>query len=387
MKRKRIIAFIPVRGGSKGIPGKNIKPLAGKPLVCYGIDAALNTKAIDKVVISTESQEIRAVIDAYYGVNNKIGIFDRDPSTATDTASTESAMLDYGEKHSFDHVILIQATSPLISSEDINGGIQKYLGGSFGGLLSVVRQKRFTWSEDGPLNYDPQFRPRRQDFDGFLVENGAFYITSRENLLKTRCRMTAPYGVYEMPEDSYFEIDEPEDWLIVEGLIKKRIGQSTNLTLNEKIKKIKLVLTDVDGALTDAGMYYAESGDELKKFNTRDGKGMELLRKAGYKVGIITAENTRIVENRAKKLKVDFLFQGAENKLQIVKKLANDLGIGLENIAYMGDDLNDLEVIKHVGLSACPADAVKQIKDNATFISSLKGGEGCFRELVNILLN
>lgn len=385
MKKQKIIAFIPVRGGSKGIPGKNIKHLAGKPLVCYGIDAALNTKAIDQVIVSTDSLEIRTVLEAHYGDNQRIRIFDRDPSTATDKASTESAMLDFAEKQPFDKIILIQATSPLLTEEDLAEGIKNYLGGNYGGLLSVVRQKRFTWNEDGPINYDPQNRPQRQDFDGFWVENGAFYITSRDNLLKTQCRITAPYGVYEMPEDSYFEIDEPEDWLIVEGLIKKRERQFNDQVLKDKIKKIKLVLTDVDGVLTNAGMYYSEQGDELKKFNTRDGKGVELLRKAGYKVGIITAENTRIVENRAKKLKVDYLFQGISNKLTVVKQLAQDLGITLDNIAYIGDDLNDLEVLKAVGLSACPTDAVDEIKGIARLGLKKKGGEGVFREFADWL--
>ena len=194
-----------------------------------------------------------------------------------------------------------------------------------------------------------------------------------------------PYAVYEMPEESYFEIDEPADWQIVEGLIKKRARQFKDQDLIDKIKKIKLVLTDVDGVLTDAGMYYTEAGDEQKKFNTRDGKGVELLRKEGYKVGIITAEKTKIVENRAKKLKVDFLFQGISDKLTVVKQLAQDMEITVENIAYIGDDLNDLEVIKAVGLSACPADAVDEIKAIARLALRKKGGEGVFREFAGWL--
>ena len=150
--------------------------------------------------------------------------------------------------------------------------------------------------------------------------------------------------------------------------------------------KIKLFLTDVDGVLTDAGMYYSESGDELKKFNTKDGKGFELLRKSGIQYGIITSENTKIVADRAKKLRVNYLFQAAgDNKLDIVKNLCKSEGFLLDEIAYIGDDINDVELLMNVGLSACPLDSVKKIKSiNNIKILSKKGGEGVVREFIDL---
>jgi YrbI family 3-deoxy-D-manno-octulosonate 8-phosphate phosphatase len=151
--------------------------------------------------------------------------------------------------------------------------------------------------------------------------------------------------------------------------------------------KIKLFLTDVDGVLTDAGMYYTESGDEFKKFNTRDGMGMKMLREAGVKVGIITTENTKIVERRAQKLKVDYLYQGAYPKVDAALDACAKAGVDLKETAYIGDDVNCLELLSVVGLAACPSDAVEKVKAIPNILEmSKKGGEGCVREFVELIL-
>jgi N-acylneuraminate cytidylyltransferase len=154
-------------------------------------------------------------------------------------------------------------------------------------------------------------------------------------------------------------------------------------------KKIKLFLTDVDGVLTDGGMYYSETGDELKKFNTRDGMAFELLRKAGIKTGIITSENTKIVENRAKKLKVDYLYQSKREggKLAVAKEICAKEGISLDEVAYIGDDINCIELLSAVGWAACPADAVAEVKNisGITILNKI-GGNACIREYVEKII-
>lgn len=147
---------------------------------------------------------------------------------------------------------------------------------------------------------------------------------------------------------------------------------------------IKLFGCDVDGTLTDAGMYYTENGDELKKFNTRDGMGIKLLRESGIITLIITSENTKIVENRAKKLKVDYLYQGVQNKLEIIEDLLKKLNIDKSEFAYIGDDINDKEILEFAGLKACPNDAMEIIKNiDNILIMSKKGGEGTVREFID----
>ncbi len=384
-----VVAFIPVRGGSKSLYQKNVRKIAGKPLVCYAIEAALGSPAIDHVVVSTDADYIRTEVIHHFSGEQRVVLLDRSPETATDTASTESAMLEYASKHAFDHIILIQATSPLVTSKDISGGIDKYRTEQAGGLLSVVRQKRFIWSEEGgiakPVNYHFLSRPRRQDFKGFLVENGAFYITSRQKLLQSGCRISDPISVWEMGEESYFELDESSDWVIIEQFLKDRRG-SGRTDLQRKASKIKLLLTDVDGVLTDAGMYYSENGEELKKFNTRDGKAFELLRNAGIKTGIVTAEQTQLVERRAKKIKADFLFQNVKDKSFVLNEILKQTGLKETEIAYIGDDLNDVEIMLRAGISACPGDAVKTIKGIANITLLSKGGEGAIREFAEFIL-
>ena len=152
---------------------------------------------------------------------------------------------------------------------------------------------------------------------------------------------------------------------------------------------IKLFLSDVDGVMTDAGMYYTESGDEFKKFNTHDGMGFQLLREAGIKTGIITSETTKIVERRALKLKVDYLCQGKQHggKLEAAKEICKKEGISLKEAAYIGDDLNCLALLTEVGLAACPANAVKRIKEiPGILMLEKKGGDGAVREFIDWIL-
>ncbi len=150
---------------------------------------------------------------------------------------------------------------------------------------------------------------------------------------------------------------------------------------------IKLFASDVDGTMTDACMYYAENGIELKKFNFRDGMGFKLLRDAGIKTAIITSEDTPIVKKRADKLKVDYLSMGTWIKLEFAQNICNELKITLDEVAYIGDDINDFELLSAVKYKACPNDAVKKIKSIPDIIVlESKGGKGAVREFIEILL-
>lgn len=158
--------------------------------------------------------------------------------------------------------------------------------------------------------------------------------------------------------------------------------------LKSDVSNLKLFLTDVDGVLTDAGMYYSENGDELKKFNTLDGMGLQLLMKAGVKTGIVTGENTKLNERRYNKLGLNLIEQGAKDKLSIVKRICQEMGIGLNQVSFIGDDVNDLEVLQAVGFPACPASAVDKIRNiPGILILSKKGGEGVVREYIDLILD
>ncbi len=155
--------------------------------------------------------------------------------------------------------------------------------------------------------------------------------------------------------------------------------------MKEKLKKIKLLITDVDGVLTDAGMYYSANGDFLKKFNARDGMGIRLLKNIGIETAIITGEDTDIVRKRAIKIGVTESHLGILHKLPVFKELLKNRSLKPEEVAYIGDDIGDLPIIGNVGLFFCPADAMKVIKDKADLVLTLKGGEGCLRELAEMI--
>lgn len=152
------------------------------------------------------------------------------------------------------------------------------------------------------------------------------------------------------------------------------------------LQRIRLFATDVDGVLTDAGMYYAESGDEWKKFNTRDGMGIKLLQKAGFITAIVTQERTKIVARRAEKLAIPELHQGVMDKLTLIREMAGRHGLSLNQVAYIGDDVNDLESLRAVGFSASPADGMPVICDAVDYVCVKKGGEGAVREVAELLL-
>lgn len=382
------LAFIPVRGGSKSIPLKNIKLFCGKPLVYWNIAALQNTSVVDKIVVATDSPIIKETVVSF-GFD-KVEVYDRKAENACDTASTESVMLEYIESASLSDEItfmLVQATSPLTETYHFEGGLKLYNSGKYDSVLTCVRNYRFFWNDDGTSrNYDYLNRPRRQNFSGMFMENGAFYINSVRNIKASGNRLCGKIGIYEMPGYTATEIDEPDDWIVLENLMRRHVlsKQSSDYS------KIKLLISDVDGVLTDGGMFYSEFGDELKKFNTRDGMAFQLLSEHGIKTAIITSENTKIVERRAQKLHIVFVKQGKRNggKLEAAREICQELGIDLSEVAFVGDDVNDAELLECVGFPFCPADAAERVKIiNGIKVLSAKGGEGVVREISNFLIN
>lgn len=221
------IAFIPVRGGSKSIPLKNIKLLNEKPLVYWTALAAEKSKVVDKIVIATDSEEIKQTV-LNFGFK-KLEVYDRSLENAQDTSSTESVMIEYiiaKQINPDDKFILIQATSPLLKSIHIDEMYQALEKNNADSIFSAVREKQFHWIETSngvePINYDYKKRPRRQDFNGILAENGACYINSVRNILKDNCRLSGRIIIYEMPAETAYEIDEESDWIIIENLMKQK---------------------------------------------------------------------------------------------------------------------------------------------------------------------
>lgn len=213
---KKVIAFIPVRAGSKGIPNKNIKDFCGVPLVNIQTSVLLNVPLIDKVVISTDIEYIK---DNYIQ-HDGFEIFDRSPETATDEASTESVMLDYIERKNLaDEIfILVQATNPFTKKEDYMKALKML--DNYDSVLSVVKLDRFFWKNGISVNYNYKNRKRRQELinSELYIENGAFYISTVNQIKIHNNRLSGNIGQYEMDQHSLFEIDTEEDWELCELL-------------------------------------------------------------------------------------------------------------------------------------------------------------------------
>jgi N-acylneuraminate cytidylyltransferase len=224
MSTPKIVALIPLRGASKRIPGKNVKPMLGRPLAYWACAAAANCRQISEVYVSTEDEQIRQAVESF---GLKVRLVERPPALASDNATTDAVILHFATVVGFDIVATIQATSPLVSSTDLDHALTQLWKSGDDSLVTGVRLKRFLWSLDGrPLNYDPLHRPFSQDFEGSILENGAFYLTRRETLDRHRNRLGGKIGIFEMAPETAAEIDDPNDWDMVEELLSRRLSHS-----------------------------------------------------------------------------------------------------------------------------------------------------------------
>ena len=380
--RKTIISIIPARGGSKGIPRKNLRQLCGRPLITYSIMQSLSSVFIDKTIVSTEDPEI-AEVSLMYGAD----VVRRPSKLATDTASTETVLIHVMEElkkqniHP-DYVVLLQPTSPIRGPKDIDDAIKLLIDQSADSLLSVRENSSFFWSKENiPLNYDYKKRPRRQEKSWEFIENGSIYITKAEGLLKQKNRLNGKIVTYIMPDWASFEIDTEFDFELVEMIARSKLPFTTG-----ELSKIKLAIFDVDGVFTDGSVYVDQTGNEMLRFSRIDGKGIEMLQKNGVVVAVITQENTSAVKARMAKLGVSYLFTGVLNKVQVFDELKTKLSLDSAEIAYCADDLGDLNAYKKAGFKACPVNAVSEIKRESDYVSSNMGGEGFVRDVCNLIL-
>lgn len=219
------IAFIPARCGSKSIRFKNIKEFCGKPLIYWSLLTLQNSKAVDEVYVATDCKDIRDVVEGFEF--KKVKVYMRDEKNAKDESSTEAVILEFLKKNNFkddDLFLLVQATSPTTTTQDIDSAIKKLKVENTDSLLSVVREKKFFWGDDAkPINYDFRSRPRRQDFNGILLENGAFYINRVANVLRDENRLSGEISFYEMQDYNNIDIDEEVDWSIAETYMKEYV--------------------------------------------------------------------------------------------------------------------------------------------------------------------
>ena len=373
------IAILPLRKGSKGILNKNKKKLLGRSLYQWVLGEAIESN-LDKIYIFTDDEEIIDFVESEYTWTEKVIAMLRSPESATDTASTEFCMLELAQviNYKFDIICLLQATSPLLESIHINQALDKLLVQKKDSVLSVVRTKRFIWNANGEsLNYDYLARPRRQDFDGMLMENGAFYACTKEIFRKNQNRLGGDIATFEMPEDTLVEIDEPEDWKMVEVLLESKLRKNKKLP-----KRISTIVLDVDGVFTEGNVLFTNDGEFAKSFSLRDGMGFELAKENNLNIIVITSENSSLVKARMQKLKIEKYFLGVKDKYALLNSLCKKYSIYRQEIAYIGDDINDLPNLLSVGWSFAPNNAMNSIKEKVDVQLLNNGGDRAIRECI-----
>lgn len=377
------IGFIPLRKNSKGIKNKNKRKMVGRPLFTWVLGEAIFSD-LDEVFVFTDDENIMSFINREYSWTNKVKALSRSKESASDKASTESAILEFCNiiNYEFDLFCMLQVTSPITTRNDINNCINKITNDQYDSALTVAQTHRFIWNEDGtPINYNIFKRPRRQDFEGLLVENGAVYVTTKTSLNETKNRLGNKIAVVKMDDESFHEIDSESDWIIVEQLLINRQKS------NKKSDKITHLVLDVDGVFTDGSVYYSSEGELSKKFDMRDGMGLEILRENNVDVMVMTSEQSDIVDQRMKKLKIKDVYLGVKDKFTLLNQIIKEKELSLANIAYVGDDVNDLTNICSVGLSLTPNNATNIVKQHADIILPTNSGNGAIRSACEFILN
>jgi YrbI family 3-deoxy-D-manno-octulosonate 8-phosphate phosphatase len=373
------VAVIPARGGSKGVPRKNLRRVGGIPLIARAITSALAADRIDRVLVSTDDPEIAAVAREW-GAE----VVDRPADIAGDTASSESALL-----HAIDDLanrgilvetlVFIQATSPFIAAADLDDAIARVAHDDYDVVFSAVESWGFLWRETGlgargavGVNHDVRTRPRRQERTPEFLETGAFYVMDAEGFRAAGHRFFGRVGIAVVPELTAIEIDTVEQ-LTMASALAPLFGPVVRIDVDA-------VVTDFDGVHTDDSVLVGQNGDEFVTVSRADGMGISLLRRAGVPVLILSTETNPVVAARARKLRVDVI-QGLDDKADALAGWARDRGISLDRVAYLGNDVNDLACFELVGWPIAVPDAHPRVLAAARVVLGSGGGDGAVREL------
>jgi N-acylneuraminate cytidylyltransferase len=379
---------IPARGGSKGIPGKNLKKIGGRSLIRRAVDAALAASLVSRVVVSTEDAAIAAEAKAA-GADIVI----RPAALASDVASSESALLhaldalEHEAPGIPDILVFVQCTSPFIVPDDIDGTIRaltsSHADTAFTGTLShgFLWQRDFDGNATG-INHDKLARQRRQDREAEFLETGSVYAMRVNGFRAARHRFFGKTVVHEVTSLTAFEIDEPEDLARARALapLCDRIS-----ILPAIPSPLGGILFDFDGVMTDDRVSQDADGIESVVCSRADGYGIEMLHAAGVPMAVISREPNPVVSKRCEKLKLRCL-QAVDDKLSAMTALAATWNTSLKQIIYVGNDLPDLPCVAAAGLGVAVADAHPDLRAAADLVLQRDGGFGAVRELAELVL-
>ncbi len=387
--KKEVLAIIPARGGSKGIPRKNVTLLYGKPLLAYMIEAARGSNYITRLVVSTDDSEISSV-SLQFGAE----VVPRPEEISGDGDSSESALLhvlehlEKAEQYQPDLVVFLQCTAPLTTTEDIDGTIQTFIESNADTAVAVVPFHYFLWkvTPDGDatgINHDKSTRYLRQDQDPQYLEAGAVYVMRTAQFREIKHRFFGKTVLHIMPEEHQHEIDVPVDITIAEILLRER---QKKLSTTRLPSSIDAVVFDFDGVFTDNRVIVSQDGKEAVICDRSDGIGLARLRRLGIPIVVISKEKNIVVKQRCDKLQIECLY-GIDDKLPVLKAWIAERDLKLANTVYVGNDVNDRECLEAVGCGVVVQDAYPEARSVAQIILSSPGGHGAVREIADLIAN
>ncbi|MFF4700996.1 cytidylyltransferase domain-containing protein [Streptomyces chattanoogensis] len=389
-----VVAVIPARGGSKGVPAKNLAAVGGVPLVARAIREARAARLVTDVVVSTDDAGIAAAARAAGAV-----VVRRPGDIAGDTATSEAAVLHamdaYEEEQgaTVDAVLLVQCTSPFIVREDIDGVAAAVVEGGADSALTVAPFHGFVWRDAEPeagttdgghgVNHDKSFRPRRQDRPQDLLETGAAYAMDAAGFRTSGHRFFGRTELVRTDPARVLEIDDPHDLARARALAPLLDApRAGSLPTSDDIDAVVL---DFDGTQTDDRVLIDADGREIVAVHRGDGLGIAALRKAELKLLILSTEQNPVVAARARKLQVPVL-HGIDRKDLALKQWCEETGTDPERVLYVGNDVNDLPCFDLVGWPVAVASAHDVVRGAARAVTATPGGSGAIREIAAWLL-
>jgi N-acylneuraminate cytidylyltransferase len=387
------IAIIPARGGSKGIPGKNIKSLCGQPLLSWTIAAAQAARHVQRVFVSTDDARI-AQVARHYGAE----VIMRPDELATDTASSESALLhalehlSATENYAPELLVFLQCTSPLTQVGDIDGTIEALLRENADSALTAVPFYGFLWKPSAVqgdatqqdvvgVNHDKRVRPRRQDREAQFLESGAVYVMRTDGFQQSRHRFFGKTAMHVTPAERSLEIDEPHDWILAEHALRGVLQERRADMLPARIGAL---VFDFDGVFTDNRVLVWEDGQEGALCSRSDGWGLARLQELGVPMMVLSTERNPIVAARCRKLGLECVHNVAE-KGSVLREWLRQRDIDPGHVVYVGNDVNDLGCLQLVGCPVVVADAHPDVTSQARIVLSRPGGYGALRELADMI--
>ncbi|MGW0840412.1 cytidylyltransferase domain-containing protein [Streptomyces sp. NPDC002787] len=409
---RRVLAVIPARGGSKGVPAKNLAPVGGVPLVARAVRECKAARLVTDVVVSTDDHAIAAAAR-----ESGAEVVLRPAAIAGDTATSEAAVLHALDAHEALHgspvdvVLLVQCTSPFILREDIDGVARAIVEHGADTALTVAPFHGFIWRDtadepataeaahpgavDGEtleptdtdggygVNHDKSFRPRRQDRPQDLLETGAAYAMDAAGLRKHQHRFFGRTELVRTDPARVLEIDDPHDLARAQALAP--LFDANRPGALPAYGDIDAVVLDFDGTQTDDRVLIDSDGREFVSVHRGDGLGIAALRRSGLKMLILSTEQNPVVAARARKLQIPVL-HGIDRKDLALKQWCEEQGIAPERVLYVGNDVNDLPCFALVGWPVAVGSAHDVVRGAARAVTTVPGGEGAIREIAGWIL-